>query len=32
MDHEEVGKFWNQNADAWTRLSRAGCDVYRDYI
>jgi SAM-dependent methyltransferase len=32
MDHEEVGQFWNRNAEAWTRLSRAGCDVYRDYF
>jgi hypothetical protein len=32
MDHEEVGRFWNANADAWTKLSRAGYDVYRDYL
>src|SRR5512143_1500727 len=32
MDHEEVGHFWNINADAWTTLSRAGYDVYRDYL
>jgi SAM-dependent methyltransferase len=32
MDHQEVGELWNQNAEAWTRLSRAGCDVYRDYF
>jgi SAM-dependent methyltransferase len=30
MDHREVGRYWNENADAWTRLSRAGYDVYRD--
>ena len=32
MDHEEVGRFWNANAEAWTRLARAGYDVYRDYL
>ncbi|HKQ79272.1 MAG TPA: methyltransferase domain-containing protein [Blastocatellia bacterium] len=32
MDHEEVGRFWNANAEAWTKLSRAGFDVYRDYL
>src|SRR5215510_14045485 len=32
MDHEEVGRFWNDNADAWAKLSRAGYDVYRDYL
>jgi ubiquinone/menaquinone biosynthesis C-methylase UbiE len=32
MDHEEVGRFWNANADAWTKLARAGFDVYRDFL
>jgi SAM-dependent methyltransferase len=32
MDHEAVGRFWNANADAWTRLARAGYDVYRDHL
>jgi ubiquinone/menaquinone biosynthesis C-methylase UbiE len=32
MYHEEVGRFWNANADAWTKLARAGYDVYRDYL
>src|SRR5438105_446334 len=32
MDHEEVGRLWNTNADAWTKLARAGYDVYRDYL
>ena len=32
MDHEEVGRFWNANADAWTRLASAGYDIYRDYF
>jgi len=30
MNHEEVGRLWNDNAEAWTALSRAGYDVYRD--
>lgn len=30
MNHNEVGRYWNENADAWTALSRAGCDIYRD--
>jgi SAM-dependent methyltransferase len=32
MNHEEVGRFWNSNANAWTKLARAGYDVYRDYL
>src|SRR5713101_1634235 len=32
MDHEEVGRFWNTNADVWTKLARAGYDIYRDYL
>jgi SAM-dependent methyltransferase len=32
MDHREVACCWDGNADAWTRLSRAGYDVYRDYL
>ncbi len=32
MDHKEVGEYWNQNADIWTKLSRMGYDVYRDYV
>jgi SAM-dependent methyltransferase len=32
MDHWEVRRYWNANADTWTRLSRAGYDVYRDYL
>src|ERR1051325_7910568 len=32
MNHEEVGRFWNANADAWTQLARAGYDIYRDYF
>jgi len=32
MNHEEVGRFWNANASAWTKLAKAGYDVYRDYL
>lgn len=32
MDHEEVGRYWNHNAVAWTKLARAGYDVYRDRL
>jgi hypothetical protein len=32
MDHKEVGRYWNENAEAWTQLARAGYDVYRDYF
>jgi ubiquinone/menaquinone biosynthesis C-methylase UbiE len=32
MKHSEVGRYWDGNADAWTKLARAGYDVYRDYL
>ena len=32
MDHQEAGDFWNNNAEAWTALARAGYDLYRDYL
>lgn len=32
MDHREVKRYWNGNAEAWTRLARAGYDIYRDYF
>jgi ubiquinone/menaquinone biosynthesis C-methylase UbiE len=32
MDHKEVGRYWNDNAAAWTRLARAGYDTYRDHL
>ena len=32
MNHKEVGRYWNESADSWTRLARAGYDVYRDYL
>jgi ubiquinone/menaquinone biosynthesis C-methylase UbiE len=30
MDHEEVGRYWDDNEEAWTELVRAGYDHYRD--
>lgn len=30
MDYEEVGRLWDANAEAWTKLVRAGYDHYRD--
>ena len=32
MDHKQVGHLWNGNAEAWTKLARAGYDVYRDHL
>ena len=32
MDHREAGTYWNANAEAWTKLARAGYDVYRDHF
>jgi ubiquinone/menaquinone biosynthesis C-methylase UbiE len=32
MNHEEVGRYWNENAAVWTTLARAGYDIYRDYL
>jgi ubiquinone/menaquinone biosynthesis C-methylase UbiE len=32
MNHEEAGRHWNANAEVWTRLARAGYDVYRDHL
>jgi SAM-dependent methyltransferase len=32
MDHSLVRRYWNENADLWTLLSRAGYDVYRDCL
>ena len=32
MNHEEVGRYWNENAPVWTSLASAGYDVYRDYL
>jgi len=30
VNHEDVGRFWDGNAEAWTKLVRAGYDIYRD--
>ncbi|HWB51556.1 MAG TPA: class I SAM-dependent methyltransferase [Stellaceae bacterium] len=32
MEHSEVASYWEANADAWTRHSRAGYDAYRDAL
>ncbi len=32
MDHAQVRRYWNENADLWTRLSQAGYDIYRDHL
>lgn len=32
MNDQEAGQYWNENARAWTILTRAGYDLYRDYL
>lgn len=32
MEAEEVARYWEANADAWSRQSRAGYDIYRDAL
>jgi ubiquinone/menaquinone biosynthesis C-methylase UbiE len=32
MDDREVGKFWDSNAEAWTKLAREGYDSYPDFL
>ncbi len=32
MNDAEAGQYWNENAEAWTELARAGFDIYRDYL
>ncbi len=32
MNHLTVGEYWNGNAEAWTKLARAGHDIYRDHL
>jgi 2-polyprenyl-3-methyl-5-hydroxy-6-metoxy-1,4-benzoquinol methylase len=32
IDHTEVRRYWNANADAWIGLSRAGYDTHRDHL
>ena len=30
MNHEDVGRYWDENAEVWTELVRAGYDYSRD--
>ncbi len=32
MDHLQTGKLWEENAEAWTAMARAGYDIYRDCL
>jgi ubiquinone/menaquinone biosynthesis C-methylase UbiE len=32
VNPEEAGKFWDANAEVWTRLARGGYDIYRDHL
>ncbi len=32
MDHREVGRYWDGNAEQWTMLARAGYDFYRNRL
>jgi SAM-dependent methyltransferase len=32
MDHLEVGRLWDGNAEAWTQMARAGYDLCRDKV
>ncbi len=32
MNAQELAAYWEGNAEAWTRQSRAGLDVYRDVV
>jgi ubiquinone/menaquinone biosynthesis C-methylase UbiE len=32
MDDRSVGRMWDENAEVWTKLARAGYDVYRDRV
>src|SRR5262249_62006445 len=32
VDHHEVGKYWEGNAEVWARLSRQGYNASRDEI
>lgn len=32
MNHLQAGQFWNNNAEAWSALARAGYDLYRDHL
>ena len=32
MDEKTAARYWEGNAEAWTRLARAGYDVYREFL
>ena len=32
MNHLEVGRYWDDNAEAWTTLAREGYDNWRNLI
>ena len=32
MNDKQAGQYWNENAEAWTTIARAGFDIYRDYL
>jgi len=32
MDDKEVGKYWNENAENWTKLTRMGYDIFRNCV
>lgn len=32
MDHKDAGRFWNESAESWIKLARAGYDIYRDHL
>jgi ubiquinone/menaquinone biosynthesis C-methylase UbiE len=32
MDDREAGRMWDENAEVWTKLARAGYDIYRDHV
>jgi len=32
MDDREAGRYWEENAEVWTRLARQGWDIFRDHL
>src|SRR5712664_833017 len=32
MNHKDAGRFWNESAESWAKLARAGFDIYRDHL
>ena len=32
MNDTQAQQYWNDNAEAWTELARAGFDIYRDHL